>query len=92
MASSLFGNNQNPTLYSQPAQDVDPVAIAEAELQQSGGNAKAAFYSLAKKKGVDPNSVLEQIKSIQNPMKVFSSLMNQNSKIGSLVRLFGGMK
>lgn len=30
--------------------------------QQYGGNAKAAFYDLAKQKGVDPNQVLSMLR------------------------------
>ena len=31
-------------------------------VSQSGGNAKAAFYKLAKEKGVDPDSVLRLLR------------------------------
>ena len=31
-------------------------------IQQNGGNAQKAFYSLAKQMGVDPNQILNMIK------------------------------
>jgi hypothetical protein len=34
-------------------------------IQQNGGNAKQAFYNLAQQKGVDPNTVLQQLNSIR---------------------------
>lgn len=30
-------------------------------INQNGGNAKAAFYNLAAQKGVDPNTILNQL-------------------------------
>ena len=32
-------------------------------VQQNGGDAKSAFYNLARQKGVDPDTVLQQIRS-----------------------------
>ena len=31
-------------------------------VQQNGGDAKQAFYNLAQQRGVDPNSILNQLK------------------------------
>lgn len=31
-------------------------------IQQSGGDAKAAFYKLANEKGIDPNQILNMLK------------------------------
>ena len=31
-------------------------------VQQSGGNAKTLFYQLAQQKGIDPNSILNQLR------------------------------
>lgn len=59
---------------------------------QSGGNAKAAFYSLAKKKGVDPENFLKKINGMGNPSTLITEMMTKNSRIGSLFRLFSGMK
>ena len=33
-------------------------------INQNGGNAEAAFYNLAKEKGVDPKEVLSQIQTM----------------------------
>ena len=35
-------------------------------VQQNGGDARSAFYALAKQKGVDPNTIISQV---QNMMK-----------------------
>lgn len=35
-------------------------------IASNGGNAEAAFYALAKQKGVDPNEILSQVKGILN--------------------------
>lgn len=80
----------NPQI-SQPTEP-DPIAVAEQELKQSGGNAQAAFYSLAKKKGVDPDSVLKQINSMGDVSQLIPSLMSKNPRINSLFRLFSGLK
>ena len=99
MPSSLFGPNSaipappqqaNPQI-SQTTEP-DPIAVAEQELRQSGGNAKTAFYSLAKKKGIDPDSVLKQINSMGDVSKLIPSMMSQNPRINSLFRLFSGLK
>ena len=76
-----------------PAQQtVDPVSIAEEELQQSGGDAKAAFYSLAKKKGVNTDEFLKQISSMGDPSKLLQEMITKNSRVGSLMKMFSGMK
>lgn len=76
MPSSLFGpmearptNNQPTAVTSQTS---DPVAVAESALRQSGGDARAAFYSLAQAKGVDPEAFLRQFNG--------SNMMNQALK------------
>ena len=97
MPSSLFGPNstipvtpQETPSNSKPVED--PISIAEQEILQSGGDAKAAFYSLAKKKGVNPDQFLKQINGMGNPSQLLTQMMTKNSRIGSLLRLFSGMK
>lgn len=34
-------------------------------VRQNGGDAKAAFYNLARQRGVDPNVVLQQLQSLK---------------------------
>ena len=65
----------------------DAISVAEACLKQSGGNAKAAFYSLAQQKGVDPNSVIAQINSIGNPSSLISSMISANPNVKRLFSL-----
>ena len=56
MAQMLKGNPigmlQNMPQYQQ----------AMSLIQQSGGNAQAAFYKLAQERGVDPNEVLKALR------------------------------
>lgn len=33
-------------------------------IRQNGGDPKAAFYSMAQQKGVDPNAILNQLKGL----------------------------
>ena len=35
-----------------------------AMVNQNGGDAKTLFYKMAQQKGVDPNTVLSQVKSM----------------------------
>ena len=77
---------------SNPQIQNDPVSVAETMMQQNGGDAKAAFYALAKQKGVDPNAVLDQINSMGNPKQMIQNMIMQNPRIGGLMRLFGGMR
>lgn len=70
-------NNSNPwvNMINQVKSSSDPNATMQTILQanpqfqgvvnyinQNGGNAKAAFYNLAAQKGVDPNTILSQLK------------------------------
>ena len=34
-------------------------------IQQNGGNAKQAFYSMAQQRGVDPNVILQQLNNMR---------------------------
>lgn len=47
-----FGMLQNMPQYQQAMQLI----------QQSGGNAQAAFYKLAQQRGVDPNTILNALR------------------------------
>ena len=50
---------------TQPIQpNNDALTIAMDALKQSGGDAKAAFYNLAKQKGADPDQTLKQIQAM----------------------------
>ena len=33
-------------------------------VQQNGGDPRSAFYALAKQKGVDPNAIIQQVRSM----------------------------
>ena len=94
MPSSLFGPNSPIPVQTPSSSNPEPdaISVAEAELKQSGGNAKTAFYNLAKKKGVDTESVLEQVRSLGDLNKLVPTMMAKNSRLGPLFRLFSGMK
>ena len=38
-------------------------------IQQNGGDPKAAFYALARQKGVDPNEIIRQVPQVPGMMK-----------------------
>lgn len=57
----MVGAMKNPhTILSQMANTNPDLASV---LQASGGDYKKAFYSMAEKKGVDPNSFLDELKT-----------------------------
>ena len=96
MPSSLFGQmdlnqiSKGTTLTAQTSNNA--VSVAKSALIQSGGNAKAAFYSLAKQKGVDPNAVINQINSMGNPKTILQSMLLSNPDIEGLFSIFGNLK
>ena len=56
-----------------PMQAVNQMAANDPRMQQvmeivnqNGGDAKAAFYNMARQRGVDPNAILNQLKGLQN--------------------------
>ena len=52
---------QNPqAAVSQMSQSNPQMQYVMQYIQQNGGDAKAAFYALAKQKGVDPDAILQQ--------------------------------
>ena len=54
-------NNPNAVM-SKLIQSNPKLRMAYNMVQQSGRNAKTLFYQLAQRKGVDPNSILNQLK------------------------------
>ena len=89
------GNNTIPISNSQATarQDQpDPVSYAKNMLQRSGGDARAAFYLAAKEKGVDPNIILNQVKSMGNPQGMIQNALMGNSKMGELMSLLSMIK
>lgn len=67
--SSLFAvfnqirNSPNPNQAMQQLLNNNPQYQGIMEyINQNGGNAKSAFYNMAAQKGVDPNSILSQLR------------------------------
>lgn len=56
-------NAQNPNAMMQSLMQSNPQMQQVMDvINQNGGNAKQAFYALAQQKGVDPNTILSQLK------------------------------
>ena len=67
--SSLFAvfnqirNSPNPNQAMQQLLNSNPQYQGIMEyINQNGGNAKSAFYNMAAQRGVDPNSILSQLR------------------------------
>ena len=54
-------NNPN-AIMNKLIQSNPRLRMAYNMVQQNGGNAKTLFYQLAQQKGIDPNSILNQLK------------------------------
>lgn len=70
----------------------DVISTVEEAIKQSGGDAKTAFYSMAKQKGVDADAFLRNLSSMGNPMTMLQEMMASNQNIGGLLKLFSGLK
>lgn len=56
-------NSPNPNQAMQQLLNSNPQYQGIMEyINQNGGNAKSAFYNMAAQKGVDPNSILSQLR------------------------------
>lgn len=82
--------NNFPNNYSQNGQD--PVDYASEMIRRSGGDAKAAFYSACKEKGVDADSFIQQVRFLKNPQGELQNLLLNNPKAKSLLSLFSSVK
>ena len=49
---------------TQMAQSDDRMKQVMEVVNQNGGDAKAAFYNMAKQKGVNPDDIINQVKSL----------------------------
>lgn len=68
-SNSLFGlfntirNSQNPNQAMQNVLASDPQFKNVVDyINQNGGDARTAFYNMAAQKGIDPQSILNQLK------------------------------
>lgn len=71
---------------------LDREAIVENAIQQSGGDAKTAFYLAAKQLGIDGDQALAQIQSMGDIRTMAQKAMASNPKIRRLASLFSLMK
>lgn len=56
---------QNPqAALSQMAQNNPQVQQVMQYVRQNGGDAKSAFYALAKQKGIDPDTIIQQVQGM----------------------------
>ena len=80
---------QNP---QQIQNNIDREAIVENAIQQSGGDAKAAFYLATKEMGLDANQVLAEMQSMGDMKSMAQKAMMSNPKIKRLASFFSLMK
>lgn len=67
-------------------------AIVENAIQQSGGDAKAAFYMAAKQMGQDPDELLAQMQSMGDMKTMAQKAMSSNPRLKRIASLFSLMK
>ena len=69
MLSQMIGTikaSRDPTMaINQMAQSNPQMQQVMQIIQQNGGDAKSAFYNLARQKGVDPNMILQQLQNLR---------------------------
>lgn len=59
----ILRNSQNPSAMMETMLSQNPnYNYVKGLIQQNGGDAKAAFFNLAKEKGVDPNTIINMLK------------------------------
>ena len=57
--------SQNPmAALQQMAQSDSRVQQVMSVIQQNGGDAKSTFYKMAQQKGVDPNTIIQQLQQM----------------------------
>ena len=68
-SNNIFGmlsqirNSQNPDAAMQQMINSNPnLQNIMNYINQNGGDARAAFYNLAAQKGIDPNTILDQLR------------------------------
>lgn len=62
-ALNMVKTAQNPQLMLNQLMQNNPMySQVQQIIQQNGGDAQKAFYSLAQQMGVDPNQILSQLK------------------------------
>ena len=93
---SLFGPktnpNQIPASIVQTPQTNNSADLVEDALKRSGGDAKAAFYLLAREQGLDPDAALKQISSMGDIRSAAMNVLNQNPQMKRLMSLFSLFK
>ena len=99
--ASLFGPRKNgmwiinpttQTLTPQIQNSFDREAIVENAIQQSGGDAKAAFYIAAKQMGQDPDELLAQMQSMGDMKTMAQKAISSNPRLKRIASLFSLMK
>ena len=75
-----------------PKKSNDSADLVEDALKRSGGDAKAAFYLLAREQGVNPDVALKQISSMGDIRGAAMNVLNQNPQMKRLMSLFSLIK
>lgn len=92
VANTRQTNNQVLNQQPQIQNDQNALNYVQTMLQRSGGDAKAAFYLAAKEKGVDPEAVLNQVRSVKDPRAMIQNMLMSNPQMQSLMSLFSMKK
>ena len=95
MANPFARRAQQPTVnpYGFNVQNnQDPVTYTEEMIKRSGGDARAAFYSACKEKGVDADAFIQQIRLMKNPQAEIQNMILGDPRIKSLFSLFSSAK
>jgi hypothetical protein len=93
--ASLFAPKSTtpPPVNGAPNQNgQDRMSIVENALQQSGGDAKAAFYLAAQQMGIDGDQALSKIQSMGNINTVAQNVISSNPRAKRLFNLFSMFK
>ena len=87
----IVNQTNNPLSFSNQ-NGQDPVDYVTQMIQRSGGDARAAFYSAFKEKGVDADDFLWKVRMMKNPQAEIQNMVLNNPKVKSLFSLFSLMK
>ena len=82
----MYGSPQNVPIQN------DAVSQVEAAIQRSGGDARAAFYAMAKEKGEDPDAFLTKLQSMGDVNAMAKRLIASNPRVQRLMSLFSLLK
>ena len=90
--SIAYGASANSSLQFSIQNRQDPTEYAEEMIKRSGGDARAAFFLACKEKGIDPNSIIQQVQAIKNPQAAIQGALMNGLGIQRLMSLVSNTK